>query len=79
MESIYGHWAELRRRWMALVIRQAKSSGLEVAWPDELPSDLGSNADEAAAIIAAWEPPIPAKYCHREIETNNYPVPADMR
>jgi hypothetical protein len=73
------HWAELRRRWMALVIRQAKSSGLEVAWPDELPSDLGSNADEAAAIIAAWEPPIPAKYCHRGIETNNYPVPADMR
>ncbi|MDH3388027.1 MAG: phytanoyl-CoA dioxygenase family protein [Gammaproteobacteria bacterium] len=72
-------WAELRRRWMTLVARRAESHGLDTSWMDSLPSDLGSDADEAAAIVAHWEPPIPAFYCPKAIETETYPVPADMR
>lgn len=72
-------WAELRRRWMALVLRHTGSQQLWDEWPDDLPDDLGSNEDEVAAIMTAWEPPIPAKYCAHPVETNGYPVPADMR
>jgi hypothetical protein len=71
-------WTELRRRWMALVARRADSQGVDTTWLDELPADLNTDADEAAAIVAHWEPPIPAFYCNRNIETGNYPVPADM-
>ena len=71
-------WAELRQRWMSLVKRRATDHGLETSWLDDLPSDLGSDAEEAAAIIAHWEPPIPAYYCYRSIQREDYPVPADM-
>ena len=72
-------WAELRRRWMGLVVRHSGSQQLWDEWPDELPDDLASNEEEVAAIMAAWEPPIPAKYCAHPVETDDYPVPADMR
>jgi hypothetical protein len=71
-------WAELRQRWMGLVARRAESQGLDTSWLGNLPPDLGSDADEAAAIVAHWEPPIPAFYCHKNIQTETYPVPADM-
>ncbi|MDJ0654920.1 MAG: phytanoyl-CoA dioxygenase family protein [Xanthomonadales bacterium] len=72
-------WSELRRRWMALVARRARNNGLDTSWLDDLPVDLGSDAEEAATIVARWEPPIPAFYCNRAVETDDYPVPADMR
>jgi hypothetical protein len=71
-------WAELRQRWMGLVARRAAANGLDTAGFGDLPADLGSDADEAAAILAHWEPPIPAFYCNRDIQTDKYPVPADM-
>ena len=71
-------WAELRQRWMGLVARRAESHGLDTSWLANQPANLGGDADEAAAIVAHWEPPIPAFYCPKSIETENYPVPADM-
>jgi hypothetical protein len=71
-------WAGLRQRWMGLVARRAAANGLDTSWLDDLPADLGSDADEAAAILAHWEPPIPAFYCNRDIQTDRYPVPANM-
>jgi hypothetical protein len=50
-------------------------NGLDTSWLDDLPADLGSDADEAAAILTHWEPPIPAHYCAHGIESEDYPVP----
>ncbi len=72
-------WAELRRRWMGLVKRRAQDHGLDTAWLNSVAPDLGSDSDEAAAIMAQPEPPIPACYCHRPIRRDDYPVPADMQ
>lgn len=61
-------WAELRRRWMGLVVRKSN-----FAWPDdsqaELPKDLKSDAEEIEHILQYREPPIPANYGY---PTSNY-------
>ena len=71
-------WMELRKRWMGLVVNRAKSSDWPEACRDDLPSELGSEKEGIAAILALREPPIPAAYCHYSIQTANYPVPSDM-
>jgi hypothetical protein len=72
-------WTDLRRRWMGLVKRRAADHGLGTPWLEGLPSNLGSDSEEAEAIVAHREPPIPAFYCHKDIQRGDYPVPADMR
>ena len=71
------HWMELRKRWMGLVLRQANPSDWPDSWREDLPADLSRDEDEIRAIMAYWEPPIPAFYCPRNIETDDYPVPSD--
>ena len=72
-------WAELRRRFMGLVLRRADPSDWPEEWQDDYPSDLGSDEEEIANIFARREPPIPAYYATFPIETENYPVAADMK
>ncbi len=72
-------WADLRLRWMALVLRRAPASDWPDSWRDEVPVNPGRDEEEIAAILARHEPPIPAVYCHRDIETEDYPVPSDLR
>ena len=48
-------------------------------WQDDLPTDLGSDEEEIAAILSLWEPPIPAVYSPFAVETADYPVPSDLR
>lgn len=72
-------YMELRRRWMALVVRRAGPGHWPREWCDKLPDDLGSDADELAAIAALPEPAIPAVYCPHPSERDDYPVPADLR
>lgn len=54
-------WAELRKRWMGLVLRKSN-----FAWPEdslaELPKDLKSDAEEIEHILQYRESPIPANY-----------------
>jgi hypothetical protein len=64
-------WRALRERWQGLVQRRAGEPGA--------PSDLGSDADEIAAIMSHREPPIPAVYSARPVVHPDYPVPADLR
>lgn len=71
-------WAELRQRWMAMVVARA-APGM---WPNDWDADLppaGAIESEVAAIAARWEPPLPAHYCHRPVEHPDYPVPGDLR
>ncbi len=55
-------WAALRERFMALVVRRSAGSGWPSDWAADLPTDLEAESDEAAAIVAHHEPPIPAVY-----------------
>lgn len=71
-------WRKLRERWMSMVVRRAAVADWPEEWRTDLP-DLGDDDSEIAHILAAAEPPIPAVYCRNSIETDNYPVPSDMR
>lgn len=71
-------WAELRRRWMAMVIARATSVTWPADWNDDLP-DVGAVESEVTAIAAQWEPPLPAYYCVRPVEHPDYPIPGDLR
>jgi hypothetical protein len=70
------HWAELRKRWMGLVLRRTDAGEWPEPWRNDYPSDLVGDDQEIASILAHWESPIPAVYCPRNIETDDYPVPA---
>ncbi len=72
-------WAELRKRWMGLVLRRADPGDWPESWRQDIPSDLGSDDEEIEKILSRPEPPIPARYCHYGIETEGYPVPSDMK
>lgn len=72
-------WADLRRRWMGLVLRRADPSDWPESWREDIPSDLGSDDDEIRKILSRPESPIPACYCHYHVDTENYPVPSDMK
>ena len=66
-------WAELRKRWMALVVRHADPRDWPTDWNADLPSDLSSDNEEIAAIVSKHEPPIPAVYCPHGIENRRLP------
>lgn len=72
-------WKELRKRWMGIVVRRAEASDYPQSWRDDLHANLGSDEEEIASILNLWEPPIPAVYCHHSVETEDYPVPSDLR
>lgn len=67
------HWAELRKRWMGLVVRRAAPNEWPVEWQDDIPQDLRSDAEEAEAIKSHWEAPIPAHYATPYTDANNTP------
>lgn len=54
-------WTELRKRWMAMVLRRANA-----AWPQSshagLLTDLKSDGEEIAGILSLREAPLPANY-----------------
>ena len=72
-------WAELRKRWMALVLQRADPEHWPEEWLRELPSDPGTVDEVVADIMAQREPPIPAVYCHYPVEHDDYPVPGSIR
>jgi hypothetical protein len=72
-------WMELRKRWMALVVRRADASDWPEEWADDLPADLAGDEEEVAAILSVTEPPIPAVYATHTPQRADYPIPADLR
>lgn len=75
-EAQSAKWAELRRRWMALVVNRAGIS----QWPWPLPKVKENDVQKEIADIASLsEPPIPAHYCNRPVNHPDYPIPARLR
>ncbi|NNE98326.1 MAG: phytanoyl-CoA dioxygenase, partial [Pyrinomonadaceae bacterium] len=72
------NWANLRERWMGLVLQRAADSDWPKEWSDDRPSDIGNEDEEIRAILAHHEPPIPSVYCHYPVETDEYPFPSDF-
>ncbi|MEY8214304.1 MAG: phytanoyl-CoA dioxygenase family protein [Colwellia sp.] len=72
-------WIELRKRWMALVVKRSDKTDWPQDWKKDLPSNLRNLKEEVEDIVAYWEPPLPAVYHNESINTENYPVPADMK
>jgi hypothetical protein len=72
-------WAESRSRFMGLVLRRADPSDWPEEWKADYPTDLASDEEEIARIMARKEPPVPAYYAAFPVETENYPVAADMK
>lgn len=55
-------WADLRRRWMAMVLGRCPEGEWPDTWRSEYPGDCSNEAEEFAEIIALHEAPIPAVY-----------------
>jgi len=72
-------WAELRKRFMGLVLRRANPSDWPEEWKADYPHDLRSDQEEIEAIMQKKESPIPAYYATFPVEHENYPVPSDIR
>ncbi len=73
-----GRWADLRKQWMQLVL----NSGAE-EWPEEWIGDYGSfegSEDEIIRnLVEEREAPTPAVWGVHPVESENYPVPEDMK
>jgi hypothetical protein len=65
-------WMELRRRWMAIVVRRSHVEWTETS-DSKLPKDLKSDSEEIREILSLRESPIPANYCFESIRVSNYP------
>ena len=72
-------WAELRRRFMGLVLRRANTSDWPQEWKVDYPTDLKTDEEEIEKILQRREPSTGAHYAISSVEHENYPVPADMR
>lgn len=72
-------WAELRKRFMGLILRRAKPGSFPEEWLEDYPTDLGTDEEELKAIYEKWESPIPASYATFSVVHPNYPVPSDLR
>lgn len=72
-------WAALRQKWMGLVLQNCEAG----AWPEEWLTDYATTDESKEEIIRAiveeCEPPTPAVWGVHPIETEEYPVPSDMR
>lgn len=71
-------WAELRKKWMQLVLKSSHPGD----WPEDWCADYGESAegddDIIKAIVDEREPPTAAVYGVHSVETADYPVPSDM-
>lgn len=72
-------WADLRKRFMGLVLRRANPEDWPEEWKADYPSDLKSDKEEIENIMNLREAPTPANYAIFPVEHENYPVANDFR
>lgn len=72
-------WAELRKQWMAQVIANANNGEWPEEWRQDYPEAINDEAGLMAEIHEKRSPPIPAVWGTKAIESENYPVPEDMK
>ncbi|XOB61225.1 phytanoyl-CoA dioxygenase family protein [Campylobacterota bacterium DY0563] len=72
-------WADLRKRFMGLVLRRADSSLWPSEWKKDYPDDLKSDKEEILNILEIREPVIAANYAFPPVEMKNYPIPENYK
>lgn len=65
-------WAQLRNRFMGLVLRRANLSLLPEEWIKDYPTDLKSDEEEIFNIFKNREPAIPANYAFPFVKRKDY-------
>lgn len=73
------NWAILRKKWMQLVIDKAEKNAWPKNWLEDYPKITESQDQIVRSIIEQREPPTPAFWGIHCAETEDYPVPADMK
>ena len=72
-------WGALRQQWMQLALQNCEPG----AWPKDWLGDYGvtdrKKEEILRAIVEEREPPTPAVWGIHPIETEDYPVPSDMK
>ncbi|KNC67675.1 phytanoyl-CoA dioxygenase family protein [Pseudoalteromonas ardens] len=72
-------WAELRKQWMAHVIKAADPQDVPVGWLEYYGEPEHDLPTLVTMIEEKRESPIPAVWSHRNVEHPDYPTPADLR
>lgn len=72
-------WAELHRRWMAMVLRRAAPGDWPEGWKSDLPDDLADDTTEVDAILKCNENALIGHYAPEISPHPDYPIPADLR
>jgi len=68
-------WAELRKRFMGLVLRRANPLDWPEEWKADYPSDLKSDKEEIENIFKRTEKIISANYAFPSVNKKGYPIP----
>ncbi|MEC4088893.1 phytanoyl-CoA dioxygenase family protein [Pseudoalteromonas rubra] len=72
-------WAELRKQWMAHVIKAAEPQDVPAGWLEYYGEPEHDLPTLVTMIEEKRESPIPAVWSHRNVEHPDYPTPADLR
>lgn len=72
-------WAELRKQWMAHVIKAADPQDVPAGWLEYYGEPEHDLPTLVTMIEEKRESPIPAVWSHRNVEHPDYPTPADLR
>lgn len=72
-------WAELRKQWMAHVIKAADPNSIPQAWHEFYGEPKYDLSTLVKLIKAKPEAPIPSIHDHKNVVHPNYPTPKDLR
>jgi len=72
-------WGRLRQQWMSLVLQRSALGSWPEEWLGDYPAPEVSEEETIRRIIEEREPPTPAVWGVFPVETEDYPVPADMK
>lgn len=72
-------WAALRQQWMHLVLQEAAPDAWPEEWRADYPDPERSAGEIIGDVVAQREPPTPAVWGIEPVETEDYPVPVDMK
>lgn len=72
-------WADLRKRFMGLVLRRANPLDWPEEWKGDYPSDLKSDKEEIENILKKTEKNISANYAFPSVKKKGYPIPEDYK
>jgi len=72
-------WADLRKRFMGLVLRRANPLDWPEEWKADYPSDLKSDKEEIENILKRTEKIISANYAVPSVTKKGYPIPEDYK